>query len=412
MDLKAFHNHRKEIDDTWTNGRKEDALELARFLIDDLWEEKDYAHIVEVYDIPDLQPKERLYSFELAYALVEGKRNSDAERIYEAILENDPKDSSVLNNLHIIKKDKDQVEEAWKLIQRAKEISPKDEIIDRNYNSMKALFEERKGILEQFKASVGRIQKENDFVIEKLRSFISSALKDPSCNKHLIPIPKWKMRVLMGTDESKASSLTDQWIDRGYIRRTGDRGDYGEHVYEINPYLRKTLDSVKRSQVPKSWADGIQALDGVHLEQLGYFDAVRRVKKTKKSFRSILERDLNELFLNYLMANHKAVVVMSGSLVETLLIYHCEKKKISQVTYDRNQRQISKRLYDADLGDLLDYFEQNRILSDLFVHMGNIARISRNFIHPGKELREAEQLSKAKADMCFISALEVVRHIC
>lgn len=69
-------------------------------------------------------------------------------------------------------------------------------------------------------------------------------------------------------------------------------------------------------------------------------------------------------------------------------------------------------MYDADLGDLLDYFEQNRMLSDLFVHMGNIARISRNFIHPGKELREAEQLSQAKADMCFISALEVVRHIC
>jgi hypothetical protein len=52
------------------------------------------------------------------------------------------------------------------------------------------------------------------------------------------------------------------------------------------------------------------------------------------------------------------------------------------------------------------------MVSDLFVHMGNIARISRNFIHPGKELREAEQLSQAKADMCVISALEVVRHIC
>jgi tetratricopeptide (TPR) repeat protein len=412
MDFKAFHKQKKVIDDACKDGREQDALELGRLLIDDLWEEKDYAHIVEVYDIPDLRPKESLYSFELAYALAERKRTSDAERIYEAILRKEPKNSSILNNLHIIKRGKDQVEEAWKLIQRAKKISPKDEIIDRNYNSMKTLFEERKGILEQFKASAGQIQKENDFVLEKLRTFISNALKDPSCKNHLIPIPKWKMRVLIGTDESKASSLADQWIDKGYIRRTGDRGSYGEHVYEINPYLRTALESVERSRVPKKWSDGIRTLDGEHLEQLGYFDVVERIRKTKKSFRSILERDLNELFLNYLMENHKAVVVMSGSLVETLLIYHCEKKKISQITYDRNQRQISKRLYDADLGDLLDYFEQNRMLSDLFVHMGNIARISRNFIHPGKELREAEQLTQAKADICFISVLEVVRHIC
>ena len=412
MDFKAFHKQKKEIDDACKDGREQDALELGRLLIDDLWEEKDYAHIVEVYDILDLRPKESLYSFELAYALVKMKRTSDAERIYEAIIRKEPNNSSILNNLHIIKRGKDQVEEAWKLIQRAKKISPKDEIIDRNYNSMKALFDERKGILEQFKASVGRIQKENDFVLEKLRTFISNALKDPSCKNHLIPIPNWKMRVLMGTEQGKASSLAEQWIDKGYIRRTGDRGPYGEHVYEINPYLRTALESLERSRVPTKWSDGIRTLDGEHLEKLGYFDVVERIRKTKKSFRSILERDLNELFLNYLMANHKAVVVMSGSLVETLLIYHCEKKKISQITYDRNQRQISKRLYDADLGDLLDYFEQNRMLSDLFVHMGNIARISRNFIHPGKELREAEQLTQAKADMCFISALEVVRHIC
>jgi tetratricopeptide (TPR) repeat protein len=412
MDLKIFNARRKEIENVWREGREQDALELVRLVIDDLWEEKDYTHIVEVYDIANLEPRENLYSFELAYALVEKQRPHDAERIYETILTNEPKNSSVLNNLHIIKKNKDQLEDAWKLIQRAKQISPKDEIIDRNFSSMKVLVEERKGILEQFKASSERIQKENDFVLEKMRTFVANALKDPTCKKHQIPIPKWKMRVLMGTDENKASSLTDQWIEKGYLRRTGDRGEHGEHIYEINPYLKSALEFVERSHVPKAWSDGIRVLDGERLEQLGYFDIMQRIRKIKKAFRTIIERDLNELFLNYLMANHKAVVVMSGSLVETLLIYHCEKKKISQVTYDRNQRQISKRLYDADLGDLLDYFEQNRMLSDLFVHMGNISRISRNFIHPGKELRETEQLSQAKADMCFISALEVVRHIC
>lgn len=412
MESRAFAAHRKEIVDACRDGRKEDAFQLACFLIRDLWEDKDYSHIVEVYDIPGLEPRQSLYSFELAYSLVEKRRPSDAERIYEAILANEPRNSSVLNNLHVIRRNKDQIEEAWKLIQKAKQLAPKDEVIDRNFNSMRTLFEERRGIRAQFKASSEHVKNENQFVLEKLRSFVANALKDPTFKKHQIPIPKWKMRVLMGTDEAKANSLADQWLEKGYIRRTGDRGEHGEHIYEISPYLKAELESVEESCVPKAWSEGIRMLDGERLKRLGYFDAVSRVRKTKKAFRIILERDLNELFLNYLMGNHKAVVVMSGSLVETLLIYHCEKKKVALVTYDRHQRQISKKLYEADLGDLLDYFEQNKMLSDLLVHMGNISRISRNFIHPGKELREAEHLSHSKAEICFLSALEVVRHIC
>lgn len=410
MDYKEFQKRKKEIERSYKDDELDHDAELCNLLIAELWKEKDYAHIVEVFDIsPSLQ--EDMQIFEVAYALAEKGHASESEKVYEELLNNDPDNSSVLNNLHIIKKNKEQFEEAWRLIQRAKEISPKDEIISRNFNNMKIQLEERKAISDQFKASVSQVQKENDFVVEKLKTFIANVSKDPTCRNNLIPIPRWKMKVLIGTDESKASSLADQWMEKGYIRRTGDRGSYGEHIYEINPYLKDALQCVKKLDVPKKWLDGIQALDGEHLEQLDYFDLINRVRKAKKSFRSILERDLNELFLNYVMANHKSVVVMSGSLVETLLIYHCEKKKIAKIVYERNQRQISKKLYDADLGDLLDYFEQNKILSDIFVHMGNIARISRNFIHPGKELRETEQLTQAKADICFISALEVVRHI-
>lgn len=410
MDYKEFQKRKKAIEKNCKDSEVEEASELCNLLIEELWKEKDYAHIVEVFDI-STSLQEDMQTFEVAYALAERGRTSESERVYEALLENAPNNSSVLNNLHIIKKNKDQLEEAWRLIQRANEISPKDEIISRNFNNMKVQFEERKAILDQFKASATQVQKENDFVVEKLKTFIANALKDPTCKNNSIPIPRWKMKVLIGTDESKASSLADQWMEKGYIRRTGDRGSYGEHIYEVNPYLKDALQRVQKLDVPKKWLDGFQALDGEHLAQLEYFDLINRIRKAKKSFRSILERDLNELFLNYVMANHKAVVVMSGSLVETLLIYHCEKKKISKIVYERNQRQISKKLYDADLGDLLDYFEQNKILSDIFVHMGNIARISRNFIHPGKELREAEQLNQAKANICFSSAMEVVRHI-
>jgi tetratricopeptide (TPR) repeat protein len=165
VDSKAFAAQQKEVEAAWRDGREEDALELARLLIDDLWEDKDYSHIVEVYDIPGLQPRQSLYSFELAYALAEKRRPGDAEKIYEAILASEPGNSSVLNNLHIIKKNKDQFEEAWKLIQRANKLASKDEIIARNFDSMRKVFEERRGILAQFKVSSVQVKNEKEFVL-------------------------------------------------------------------------------------------------------------------------------------------------------------------------------------------------------------------------------------------------------
>ena len=73
---------------------------------------------------------------------------------------------------------------------------------------------------------------------------------------------------------------------------------------------------------------------------------------------------------------------------------------------------ISKKLYSSNLGDLLTYFEQNKLLGDIVIHMGNISRIYRNFIHPGKELQEQPVLDQAKANLCFVSTLEILNRVC
>jgi hypothetical protein len=112
------------------------------------------------------------------------------------------------------------------------------------------------------------------------------------------------------------------------------------------------------------------------------------------------------------MKNNKTVVILSGSIVETLLIYNCEKKKIKDISYQRHNKTISKKLYESDLGDLLSYYENTRFLGDGVVHMGNISRIYRNFVHPGKELRDQETLDDTKANICFVSTLEILKRIC
>jgi hypothetical protein len=105
-----------------------------------------------------------------------------------------------------------------------------------------------------------------------------------------MPIPLWKFKVLMITDEQKAESLLKQWLDKGYIYRTGERGNYNEHVYEINPYLSKALTKLKPTKINSKWVTGITNLNVSKLEELGYFEIVARVSKIKQSFRIIILR--------------------------------------------------------------------------------------------------------------------------
>jgi len=249
-------------------------------------------------------------------------------------------------------------------------------------------------------------------ILRRLKEFLGNLSGESEYRDRQLPIPKWKFRILMRTDQPKADSLAEQWLERGYIRRTGERGGHGEHVYEINPYLEEGVKLVESLKYPSNWISGIESVNRERLTQLTYFDVVGQLTYTSEPCRRLLQRDVNELFFNYLAKNAKSVVVLAGSIVETLLINHCHEKNVQKISFSRGEKNLHKNLYDADLGDLLDYFQAKRLFGDLTIHMGNISRISRNFIHPGKELRDTDELSWRKAEICFHSTLEILRTVC
>lgn len=412
MKKNEFAQRKREIQEAFQEGEVEQAFERVFKLIAELFEEQDYRHVVDIYKKwTFLRPREKLYLFEVAYSLADQGDKNEAEKVYEWLLSENPSSPAVLNNLSLIKKEKGLLNEAWQLISKAYELAPEDEIISRNYQSTLDLIEEQQRIDDEFRAAIPRLQRENEFVINKLKTFLSNVKKEKGYHKNMIPIPMWKFRVLMQTDEQKSRSLVEQWLRKGYIRRTGKRGEYGEHVYQINPYLQEGLKQIQYTKVPKAWITGFEGINAEKLTELGYYEVLARIQKIRKKYRAILERDLNELFLNYIMGSEKAVVVLAGSIVETLLMYYCEKKGITKISYARGSKVVKRNLYDAALGDLLAYFQEQKILSDLLVHLGNISRISRNFVHPGKELRDADKLDQTKVDLCFMSALEIARKI-
>ena len=412
MTKKEFLNRTKEIRALIQEEDREEAIEIAHELVSELHEQKEYDKIVDLFYSKFIQPKSDLYIFEVAYALVNQQREGDAEPIYDYITSIEPENTSALNNLSNIKQKKGNIEEAFDLIKRAYDIEPNDEIILRNFKNLSSLFREKEDIRLSFKHALTYLEKENDFVLSKLKNFICNVKKEHDYKENIIPIPKWKFKVFMGTDEQKSFSLLDQWLEKGYLRKTGNRGHYNEFEYEVNPFLEDGISNLKPTKINKNWIDGINNLDVEHLENISYYEVLNKIQKVKKNIRTVLMRDVNELFLNQIMGNSKAVVILSGSIVEILLIYYCEKKKYSKISYQRHNKAISKKLYECDLGDLLSFIEQNKLLANVLVHMANISRIYRNYVHPGKELREPESLTETKASLCFISTIEIVKTIC
>lgn len=382
-------------------------------LASELHSEKKHDLIVESYNkiIRLIEDNTSFYSFELAFAFAELNFENDAEKTYEYLNAIEPDNTAILNNLSNIKKNKRHYKESFDLISRAYEITPDDEIISNNYDSLYQIISEQKEREQKFKHSLTHLERENQFVINKLQSFIQNAKKDENYKNGVLPLAKWKFKVFMQTDDQKADSLRDQWLDKNYISNTGQRGDHYEIVYEINPFIEKAITEIKFKTINPNWIKGIENLNTKVLDEINYYRNLKKINKVNKQFKDLLQRDYDELTFNYLVKNNKSTIILAGSLIETLLIYHLKKKRISNISYEINNRKVSKDLYDATLNDLLQYLEQNKLLGKQFVHLGNISRIYRNYVHPGKELRETEELDDSKANLCYISASELINNI-
>ncbi len=407
---KEYNNTKKEIRES-LNEHSGDAYGLALSLIEELFRDKQYDLICDLYGSKFLEFKEPIYCFELAYALSDQRKYDDAEIIYKILLGNDPDNTSILNNLHIILKRNGQIDGAWNLIRKANDLNPNDDIISKNFESLAETILARDEKNALFKSAVKKIEKENSFVLDKLSNFLSNSRRDTEYKNCIIPIPKWKFKVLMGTDDQKAQSLLQQWLDKGYLYKTGDRGQYNELVYEINPHISSAIQVTEPQNVNENWINTLSNLNAETLAEHGYYDAKRRISKIKKSFRDNINRDLDELYINFLLKNSKSVIILSGSLVELLLIYFLEKRKITTVAYNFNNKSVSRKLYDCTLFDLLNFCDQQALLKNVIVHLGNVSRLHRNYIHPGKELKDNEPLDFIKATLCFSTTIEILKAV-
>lgn len=178
MNSKEIREKIKLLKKLYDEEKFDEAHAESENFVLELFKEKKYKDIVEA----DKKLESVPIIFEVAYSYSEMGNENKAEEIYETILsfpgeENNP---AILNNLSNIKKAKGKIKEAFDLIQKAKKKDPKDEIIDRNYQNLLGIINEQEAIEQNYKNAIGLIQKENDFVIGKLKNFFTNIKKDPA----------------------------------------------------------------------------------------------------------------------------------------------------------------------------------------------------------------------------------------
>ncbi len=385
------------------------ATEEAGVLVKKLFTEKKFNEIVELDKSLECVP----ITFELAYAYVEIGNLNKGEEIYEFLLsipgeENNP---AILNNLSNIKKSKGEIDEAFRLIKKAYDIDSNDEIIKRNYESLVKIIQEREEIETIYRKAEDNLKKETSWALKKLNNFLNNVRKESGFKNNKLEIPNWKFKVLIGTDELRADSLKKQWIQKGYIRDTGERGEYLARIYEINPYLFTSIQKTTPIQINEAWFDGFENINIDELNKIGYFEILSKIRKVSKKYKELIKRDFDELVFNYLVGNKKATIVLSGSLIELLFTYYCEKKKIRIISYAVGGKQITKDLYECNLSDFLSYFDSTQKAKNLIVYIGHLSRVYRNFIHPGNEIKSQQRLDTSKIAICFNAVIEITKYI-
>lgn len=409
MTGKEFKEEQAKIQALRCQSDYSQARALTFALIGQLFVEQKFRKIVELYHSELCEPRESFYTFEIAYALSETDHLDEAESIYEYLLKYEAHNTAILNNLSHIKHLKKHISEAFELIRKAYELVPQDKIIAGNYHHLLTITQEKEAIQKKYKEALALLTNEKDVMIEKLRTFLTNLSQEPEYSDYHVPIPTWKFSFLMEIPEEQCEIVLTDWLKKGYLRSTRMRDKQLVPIYEVNPYLTRELEKIEPKQIPLKWIHGLEELTIENLERFSYFSLLRKIRKIDEKYRGIAERDLNELFFNYLMKNEKAVIVLSGSLVEVVLLYYCEKKNITKIYRQRKNNRTEKRdLYECDLAEILFYLQEKKMLGDIFVHVGNIARIYRNYIHPGKELRESELLGQSKSDLCFVSTIEIL----
>lgn len=131
---------------------------------------------------------------------------------------------------------------------------------------------------------------------------------------------------------------------------------------------------------------------------MDYFDFISDDK-----FRTILIRDYLELQICIEQKASKAVLILSGSIIEAVLLEYFIHNLPQNITEDK--------LLKWDLNDLIKEAVNTNLISTKTKDLSSVIRNYRNLIHPGKEIRSMEEFDHESAIVSYNLVKMVVKEV-
>lgn len=371
---------------------------LIENLIFTLHNRKQYSSVVKISENIDYKKLKYLnFGFELAYALKEQGKDSKAKELYEEYLEMYPNSDAVLNNLGVIYENEGDFEKALEYYEKSESLSP-SKVSENNILRSKELIEQRKKEKEQEEKSLEYFQLENVWIINRIKLFYEEA--DDVGN---IICPYKKLPLVLKCNEDKANDVLKQFIDKGYVFRNKNHNyDTNASVYKKNFSIEKRINEMeKENKLISSFTDNLNGFTIDNLLSIEYLKILSKLNSIKKKkIKDIFIRDYNELVFNYLSNQQKTTILMSGTIIELLLLYILDKQKI--IKYKVGTKQKEKKVTEMDITEMLEVCDKEQLIKNAPKKFMDGMKQFRNFIHPGKELREKTlDIDKSTVELSF-----------
>lgn len=371
---------------------------LIENLIFTLHNRKQYSSVVKISENIDYKKLKYLnFGFELAFALKEQGKDSKAKELYEEYLEMYPNSEAVLNNLGVIYENEGDFEKALEYYEKSESLSP-SKVSENNILRSKELIEQRKKEKEQEEKSLEYFQLENVWIINRIKLFYEEA--DDVGN---IICPYKKLPLVLKCNEDKANDVLKQFIDKGYVFRNKNHNyDTNASVYKKNFSIEKRINEMeKENKLISSFTDNLNGFTIDNLLSIEYLKILSKLNSIKKKkIKDIFIRDYNELVFNYLSNQQKTTILMSGTIIELLLLYILDKQKI--IKYKVGTKQKEKKVTEMDITEMLEVCDKEQLITNAPKKFMDGMKQFRNFIHPGKELREKTlDIDKSTVELSF-----------
>lgn len=371
-------------------------------LIEVLYKNQDYKSIIKISNyflLKDLEKKSVL--FEVAFAYKENNDEESAKFYYEKIWNKEQNSSAVANNLAIIYEKEDDYYKAEELLIKAIELDPDDKIANDNIRRVRKRIADEEKEIEEYQKDQEQvfenIKVENIYIIQKLLSLLENQ------NKNGFIIASYlKLNSIFRTQSEKTQELIKSFQKKMYIFKVEDHGiNTRSNVYRVSFIVRKYVLEQKeriKKNMPLLNIGGKINLDS--FEKLGFDKSLLLTIESKIrniDLIEILKRDLKENVFALLTGCYKTSLVMSGSIIEALILNKILNSNISKHLPSLNSKK-NKSVLKMNLSELLFVANQNNIIEIQLYHFSQALREYRNFIHPAVEIRKGKSEKTLKED--------------